>query len=93
MANLQAAPTFDWSGGTATYKPRLEIGDPVVTGTFPPPFGYNVLSGTYKDVDQAGIINSVEDQDITSLPIGRAMIGLPGIGSVYFQLKKFIDTR
>ena len=47
----------------------FEIGDSVVKCTYWSPFGYNVLSGTYKDRDKVGTIILVEDRSIANLAI------------------------
>ena len=40
-------------------------------------------------IEQVRDANVVEDWDIANLPVGRAIIGLPGLEPFYFQFKKF----
>lgn len=39
-------------------------------------------------IEQVRDANVVEDWDITNLPVGRAILGLPGLEPFYFQFKK-----
>lgn len=68
VANLQPTSTFDWSKCHTTYSTRLKIGDSVVIGSFSSPFGYNVLSGPYKDRDKAGAISPGDKAKIIDGP-------------------------
>jgi hypothetical protein len=40
-------------------------------------------------VEQVRDANVVEDWDISNLPVGKAIIGLPGLEPFYFQFKKY----
>ena len=40
-------------------------------------------------IEQVRDANVVEDWDIANLPVGRAIVGLPGLEPFYFQFKKY----